>query len=143
MSEFDPAMDPQRYDAPLDDKQRALRDVFIQEYLKDFDAYAACLRLGFNVNFAIDQAKILLACGYVRRGIDYFTRTGEVNADEDKKALLANLRWLSFNGPPAVRASASKQYMEAMGYVKQDTSAEESVANLIAAMADFGAKAPA
>lgn len=143
MSEFDPSLDPQRYDAPLTPEQMALRDTFIQEYLKDHDAYAACLRIGFQVNFAIDMAKQLMGCGYVRRGLDYFTRKREVNPDEDKQAMLANLRELSFNGPPAVRASATKQYMEAMGYVKQDNTAEDAVAALIGALANFGENAPA
>lgn len=37
---------------PLTTSEMALRDKFVKEYLKDYDAYAACIRIGYAAAFA-------------------------------------------------------------------------------------------
>lgn len=49
------------------DKQ--LRDRFISEYLRDYNSYAACVRLGFMDEMALQMAKEIMEEPYVRRGI--------------------------------------------------------------------------
>lgn len=144
MNAFDPSSDPQRTEQVLDAREQAVRDVFVSEYMKDFDAYRACIRMGFLAAFAVDQAKNFLQDGYVLRKVDYLTRAAVLDQEADKQAMLANLRWLAHNGTPASRASATKLYMEAQGYIERDGNGEEArTANLIDALRDFATQAPA
>lgn len=143
MTAFDPSLDPQRTEQQLDEREQAVRDLFVNEYLKDFDAYRACIRMGFLAAFAVDQAKAFMQDGYVLRKVDYMTRSAVLDPDSDKQAMLANLRWLAHNGTPASRASATKLYMEAQGYIERDGSGEEQrTAQLIDALKDFANQAP-
>lgn len=144
MNAFDPSLDPQRTEPVLDAREQAVRDLFVSEYMKDFDSYRACIRMGFLAAFAIDQAKAFMQCGYVLRKIDYLTRAAVLDPEADKQAMLANLRWLAHNGTPASRAAATKLYMEAQGYIEKDGSGEEQrTAALIDALKDFANNAPA
>ncbi len=143
MTAFDPSMNTDRTERQLDEREMAVRDLFVSEYLKDFDSYKACIRMGFLAAFAIDQSKVFMGDGYVLRKIDYMTRAAVLDRDADKQAMLANLRWLAHNGSPASRASATKLYMEAQEYIAKDSNgAEAANAALIAALAEFADKAP-
>jgi len=141
---LDPSLDPQRTEQPLTEREIAVRDFFVNEYVKDFDAYRACIRMGFLAAFAIDQAKIFMSDGYVLRKIDHMTRSAIPDPEEDKRAMLENLRWLALNGSPAVRASATTKYMEAQGYIEKEGSKDEiQTAKLIEALETFANNAPA
>lgn len=37
--------DAQRMEEPLSEQQKAVRDIFVNEYLKDHNAYKACIRM--------------------------------------------------------------------------------------------------
>lgn len=144
MSAFDPSLDPQRMEQPLTDREKAVRDSFVAEYMKDTDPFRACVRMGFLHAFAIDQAKAFMQDGYVLRQIAWLQRQAVVPTEQDKAEQLANLRWLTFNGTAASRTAATKQYMEAQGYIKKDGDAEEerliALANLLKG---FSEQAPA
>lgn len=141
---FDVSQDQQRFERPLNEREQRVRDYFVSEYMKDFDAFRACIRMGFLAAFAVDQAKVFMQDGYVLRKIEHMTRQVPVANDQDKAEMLANLRWLAHNGPPAVRATATKTYMEAQGYLKGDgTAEEEMIAKLSEVLSDFGKNAPA
>lgn len=143
MTAFDPSTDPQRTEAALSPREQAIRDVFVNEYLKDFDAYRSCIRMGFLAAFAVDQSKVFLSDGYVLRQIEFRTTQAVIDPEADKQAMLANLRWLALNGSPAVRASATTKYMEAQGYIERDGGgAEAQNAALIAALETFATNAP-
>lgn len=144
MSNFDTSLDPQRQETLLTPQEQAVRDFFVNEYVKDFDAYKACIRMGFLSAFAIDQCKSFMADGYVLRKIDHLTRQVRPPSEEDKAAMLENLRWLAFNATASVRATATKNYMEAKGYVQSDTEqGDAKIAALTDAMIDFAKAAPA
>lgn len=134
-----PSLDPHKMEAPsLTDREIAVRDMFVTEYVKDNDAYRACIRMGFLAQFAADQSKILMNDGYVLRKLAYINQQLQPSADEDYAEMLANLRWLSFNGTPSSRALATKQYMEAKGYIKKDDGgAEAQTAALVDALKEF------
>jgi hypothetical protein len=143
MNAIDPSLDPQRTERQLTDREIAVRDMFVSEYLKDFDAYRATIRMGFLHAFAVEQAKSFMEDGYVLRKIDHMTRQAVMDPDADKQAMLANLRWLAHNGTASSRASATKLYMEAMGYIERDGSSEDlRTAQLVDALREFAANAP-
>lgn len=141
---FDTSLDPQRFEPALTEREQSVRDFFVNEYLKDFDPFRACVRMGFLAAFAIEQSQKFMQDGYVLRKIAHMTRQAPVAGDQDKAEMLANLRWLAHNGSPAVRVSATAKYMEAQGYLANDGSAEEEqLAKLASILSEFGSNAPA
>lgn len=133
------SLDPQKMEPPqLNEREIAVRDLFVTEYMKDNDPYRACIRMGFLAAFAPDQAKVFMNDGYVLRKLAYLQQQAQSPNDQDKAEMLANLRWLCFNGTPASRAQATKQYMEAQGYVKKnEDGAEAYAATLVDALKEF------
>lgn len=49
--------------------EKELRDNFIREYLRDYNSYAACVRIGLMDEMALETAKTFMEEPYVRRGI--------------------------------------------------------------------------
>lgn len=139
-----PSLDPQKMEPPaLTEAEMAVRDLFVDQYVKDNDPYRACIRMGFLAAFAPDQAKLFMADGYVLRKLAYLQQQANNPSEQDKAEMLANLRWLCFNGTPASRAQATKQYMEAQGYVKKnEDGAEAHAAALVDALKEFSLNAP-
>ena len=146
MSTYDPSLDPQRLEQGLTDRQKACRDAFVNEYIKDYDPFKACIRMGFLASFAIDQCKAFMSDGYVLRKIAQIKALSVQPSEEDKAAMLANQRELALSPAisGAVRSAATQRYMEAQGYVKSEAdaaiTANEALANLLA---NFGKQAPA
>lgn len=63
----------------LNYRERALRDLFVQEYLVDYDQFAAALRCGYAESYAREYAGKLMNEAYVRQKI----REMEVLPEED------------------------------------------------------------
>lgn len=139
-----PSLDPQKMEPPsLTEKEMAVRDYFVTEYQKDNDPYRACIRMGFLAAFAPDQAKAFMSDGYVLRKLAHLAAQHANPSDADKAEQLANLRWLTFNGTPASRATASKLYMEAQGYIKRNEDGDAArAAALVDALSNFAQNAP-
>lgn len=139
-----PSLDPQKMEPPaLTESEMAVRDLFVDQYVKDNDPYRACIRMGFLAAFAPDQAKVFMSDGYVLRKLAHLQQKATHPSEQDKAEMLANLRWLSFNGTAASRAQATKQYMEAQGYVKKnEDGAEAHAAALVDALKEFSQNAP-
>jgi hypothetical protein len=136
-SQFEPALTPDEI---------SLRDCFVNEYMRDFDAYAACLRLGFMSSFAVHQAQILPNCGYVQRKIAQLKSQPDpegVNREQSDKALLENvLREAMQKGPYASRVAAGRAFAELKGWNKPDGN-EGAEQALIDALKEFAGRAPA
>ncbi len=133
-----PAFDRQKMEDSLTESERLLRECFVDEYIKDHDPYRACIRMGFLAVFAADQAKIFMQDGYVLRKLEYLRQQANNPSETDRAAMLENLRFLAHNGTPASRATATKLYMEAQGYIKKDDGGAEAQTDaLIEALKDF------
>lgn len=50
-------------------QEKALRDLFVTEYLVDYDGWKAAMRCGFNKQFAIEYSKKFLGEPYVQQRI--------------------------------------------------------------------------
>lgn len=139
-----PSLDPQKMEPPaLTEGEMAVRDMFVTEYIKDNDPYRACIRMGFLAAFAPDQAKVFMNDGYVLRKLAYLNGQNNQPNEQDRAEMLANLRWLSLNGTPASRATATKLYMEAQGYIKKNEDGDDArAAALVDALANFANNAP-
>lgn len=80
---------------PMSDREKALRDLFVREYLQDYSAFAAALRCGFMRSFADEYAKKFMDEPYVRQQIQAMSYglEGDEEAEEayNKKRVLNGL----------------------------------------------------
>lgn len=132
-------MDPRLFQNEMSEAQQALYDNFVNEYLKDFDEYAAALRVGFLPAFAAEQSLQLMGNSYVRRRIVELTRISDEKTKETDRALLENtLREAMQQGSYASRVAAAKVFAEMNGWSKPDTSAanEQAIIAAFQALAD-------
>lgn len=139
-----PSLEPHMMESTnLTDGEIKVRDYFVSEYVKDNDPYRACIRMGFLAAFAPDQAKVFMSDGYVLRKLAFLAKQAHEPSEADRAEMLVNLRWLCFNGTPSSRATATKQYMEAQGYIKKDDNGAEAQASaLVDALKEFSQHAP-
>lgn len=88
----------------LTDLDRQIRDQFAQEYLVDYDALAACVRIGFAKMFAENYAKKFMSETYVRNRIAQLQAHEALNpkqeANEDKRRIRSMLfKEANYHGP--------------------------------------------
>ena len=138
-------LDPRLMEPELSEQEKALRDLFVQEYIKDFDPFQACLRVGFQAAFAVEYAKRFMSEAYVQRKIADLQRATPENEDaqakQDKALVLSVLRQAAQNGPYASRVQAASKLATILG-LDRDDSVEESEQALIDALREFATRAP-
>lgn len=72
----------------LSTREKALRDLFVKEYLVDFDAISACLRCGFTSVTAQQYAHKFMEEGYVQKKLaTEQAKFGSVDDVDSKEAL--------------------------------------------------------
>lgn len=135
---------PEVFSPDLKQEEQALRDLFVEEYFKDFDPILACIRVGFNVAFAREFAQILMLEPYVQRKIQEAMRKPDENPEEEKKrdfALIKNgLREAGMSGPKMNRVAAWKTLAQVQGLDKPVGPAEDD--NLVEQFRDFAQVVP-
>ena len=94
----------------LSASERVLRDRFVGEYLKDYDAFGAALRAGFMSTMAKDYASKFLEEPYVQSEIARLERAAaeDPKAEEEqrKRFILASLtREANYRGPGSSHAA--------------------------------------
>lgn len=69
-------------------REKALRDLFVNEYLKDYNPLAAAQRSGFNYSFAQDYAVKFMQESYVQMRIKECEHTPDQDSEElDKRRI--------------------------------------------------------
>jgi len=107
-------LNPAMFFAPIPSPQeKALWDKFVEEYMKDFNALEACLRIGFDHVFAVEFSKTLLVKPYVqqeimKRKLDLGDIKEEDLIARDRALILATLREGAQSGQMATRVAAAK-----------------------------------
>jgi hypothetical protein len=95
---IDTAMMPE-----MSEREKALRDLFVREYLQDYNAYAACLRCGFMRSFAEDYAKKFMGEPYVRQQLKVMEHVEGNEADQSqynrRRIYNALMKEAHYNGP--------------------------------------------
>lgn len=136
-------LDPRQLEQPLTEKEQILRDHFVSQYLKDFDAYNACLRLGFQPTYANTWADVLLKDGYVQRKLQYLSTEPEGPEQEmlDKLMSKRELRRVAQRGSDSARVAAIRQLDSMYGWTKVDDAAPPE--DLIAAYRQIATELPA
>jgi hypothetical protein len=96
----------------LTEHEKLTRQQFVTEYLKDYDARKACLRIGYSNLFAKDFAERFMNEPYTVKLIAEYeggTLPGEEIDDEKEKKRILNALWREANSmgsPAAARVAA-------------------------------------
>ena len=86
-------------------QERELRDLFVREYLVDFDSKAAAIRCGFVETYAEQYAAQFMGETYVRKRITELSHSTEekddkTKAEETKQRIITSLfREANYRGP--------------------------------------------
>ncbi len=86
-------------------QERELRDLFVREYLVDFDSKAAAIRCGFVESYAEQYAVQFMGETYVRKRITELSHSTEEKDDAEKEAatrqriLTSLFREANYRGP--------------------------------------------
>ena len=127
-------LDPRQLEPALTEKEVILRDAFVAEYLKDFDAYQACLRLGFQATYAVQWAHTLFNDGYVQRKIAYMTSKLPESSPEqdamDRAMIEVTLRKVMQRGSDSARVAAAREFRALKGWGEGDGGATEDLADM-------------
>lgn len=110
-----------------------LRDLFVQEYLVDYDAEAACRRVGFIGPIATQYAKLFMQEPYVRRQIVKAEEEADISSPEavqrtQSRIVHGLLREANYFGPdasPASRVSALNSLAKIYKLESMQTNEEE------------------
>jgi hypothetical protein len=106
----------------LSERDKVIRNVFVDHYLKDYDAVAACIRVGFTEPYARQWSAKYMAEPYVLQRIsDMKLKTPEDEKDQeelDKQLTLSVLREAAQNGPFASRVAAASKLAAILGLDK-------------------------
>jgi hypothetical protein len=134
------------FESDLTEDQKALRDVFVNEYMKDFDAYQATLRCGFQPAFALTWAKTLMGESYVQRQIAFLTRkptADQAIRDIEDRALCENtLREAMQKGPYQGRVAAARAFAALKGWEKPKEGEDSSEQDLVDVFKDIAQRVP-
>jgi hypothetical protein len=134
-------VDARQLEPALTEQERLLRDHFVSEYLKDFDPYKACLRLGFQATFAVEQCRTLYNDGYVQRKIAFVT-VQALDRTSMKEKIQNRLVQIGLNGSDTASVSALRELNAMNGWSKPDGDGE-SEAGLIEVFRDLARQLPA
>lgn len=104
-------------------QERALRDLFVAEYLVDFNATKAAMRCGFGKQFAVEYAKKFMAEPYVQQrisGIQKLDQRDEVSLEKFNKRRVQEqlMEEAHYHGPgssQAARVAALKALADMYG----------------------------
>lgn len=89
-------------------REKALRDLFINEYLVDYDPVGAAIRVGYNRGIAKEYAVRFMDEAYVAREIAKREAAPSTEQDEEsfKKMIIARLvREANYHGPGSSQAA--------------------------------------
>lgn len=119
---------PEGFPVPLelDERQKALRDTFVAEYLIDYNSVAAAQRCGFTRDMAIEYSQRFLQEPYVQQKLKNMELTP---VDEDRE--------MEFN-----RQRIKQQLMREAHYHGPGSSHAARVAALSKLMSIYGMEAP-
>lgn len=104
-------VEPDNLAAHLTHREKALRDLFVNEYLVDYDAKSAAIRVGYGQSYAHEMATRLMQCSYVQQQITLKEKTTEEEDDAAmrKRVITGLIREANYKGPgcsPSARVAA-------------------------------------
>ena len=134
----------------LSPREKALRDFFVEQYLIDYDAWAAAIRIGFTKSIASQYAAELMQCSYVRQKISAaeladITDPDAATAREQKQIKAGLLREAHYHGPGSshgARVAALSKLAALTKMEGSDEQPQDKELALIEAFKTFAQKVP-
>ena len=102
----------------LTGQQKALRDAFVTEYLKDYDGIRACIRLGFQAGYAYEISNGFLDEPYVQEKLAKIEEERQDDAkslENDRRTVLTVLKKEMLKQGPGSLQSARVQAAAHLG----------------------------
>lgn len=101
---------PPDVSAEYSESELALRNLFVSEYLVDYDQVKAAQRIGFTRQFAIEYAKKFMDEPYVQQRLSALRTSEKVNQDDlhkynSRRIVERLLHEAHFNGPGSSQAA--------------------------------------
>jgi hypothetical protein len=132
-------LDPRQLEPALTEREILLRDAFVAEYLKDFDSYKACLRLGFQATYATVWSETLMRDGYVQRKISYMTSRPSSTPEQeefDRAMVETTLRLVMQRGSDSARVAAVREFRAMKGWGEGDGGTSEDLVDMFKRVAE-------
>jgi hypothetical protein len=126
-------LDPRQLEPALTDKEVILREGFVAEYLKDFDAFKACLRLGFQATYATVWSQTLIQDGYVQRRLSEILAkpaAGPQQEEADRAMIENTLRIVMQRGSDSARVAAVREFRALKGWGEGDGTGGEDLVDM-------------
>lgn len=119
-------------DCELSAKEKALRDAFVREYLKDYDPYRAAIRLGYKAGVAMTYATRFMDESYVQRRISELER----GKDEDitqviKSGLIREANYKGAGSSHSARVAAWTQASKIENLDKSQQASNSTTNNFV------------
>lgn len=112
--------DPRIMEPKMSSDERALKDLFVQQYIIDYNEYNAALRMGLAPSVAATYCKQLLDDGYVQREIVRLRREEQIDEKaqraQDRELAFATLRKVMEIGSPAAMVAATRVMADMHGF---------------------------
>ena len=141
-----PALLQHMFDTEPTEQEKALMDLFVSEYIKDYDAYSACIRVGFQPAFAREYCGRLMDKPYVLRAITAHKNApaekGEAVIDRDRKLIESTLREAMQKGPFQTRVAAAKTLAGVHGIDQAPDRTAEEAGRLVQLFKDIAREVP-
>ena len=110
----------------LTEKEIEVRKRWVKEYLKDFDAKRACLRIGYAWSACNHMSVLFEADSWTQRHLhDQKEQQAADQFEKDKQLIIQTLRQCVSHGPYASRISAARELAKIIGLGNEDKSASE------------------
>lgn len=111
-------VNPDEAEPELSAKEKALRDAFVREYLIDYDAVKAAIRLGFKSSVADTYAGRFMSESYVLRQIAHKQHNNGNIQDVIRNTLLKEANYYGPGSSASARVSAIAQLAKNEGIEK-------------------------
>jgi phage terminase small subunit len=141
MNDVDPRI---HFEPAPSQKQVAVWDMFIEEYVKDYNGVQAAIRIGFNVTYAQEYARVFLGTPYVAKKIaEYKTQVGSA-LDNDKLKQMIEQKYIEImnSGDPKAAAAAAKQLAQMRGIDGAPDKAGDQLKALVDAFKEVAVNTP-
>ena len=122
------------FDPEPTEQEKLLWDRFVEEYVKDYNPVEACIRVGFNLNFAVEYAKVFMTKPYVQKAIMAHKQAPVEEQDhlaKVKAMIESTLMECMQNGQPSTRVIAAKTLASIHGIDQSPNRAGEELDKLV------------
>lgn len=122
----------------LTEKEIEVRKRWVKEYLKDFDAKRACLRIGYAWSACDRMAELFEADSWTQRHLqEQKEQQAADQFEKDKQLIIQTLRQCVAHGPYQSRISAARELAKIIGLGKEEDKSMSQEAEKIDMLAKF------